>query len=112
MKNTIARFGKFLSAMVMPNIGAFIAWGFITALFIDTGWIPNANLASIQPFMLTYLLPVLIAAQGGKMVGGDRGRVRHRGDGLHRRRGRHRRPAHAHGRHDYGPVGRPCHQKV
>ena len=75
MKNAIARFGKFLSAMVMPNIGAFIAWGFITALFIDTGWIPNANLASIQPFMLTYLLPVLIAAQGGKMVGGDRGRV-------------------------------------
>lgn len=74
-KNAIARFGKFLSAMVMPNIGAFIAWGFITALFIDTGWIPNANLASIQPFMLTYLLPVLIAAQGGKMVGGDRGRV-------------------------------------
>ena len=61
--------------MVMPNIGAFIAWGFITALFIDTGWISNADLASIQPFMLTFLLPVLIAAQGGKMVGGDRGRV-------------------------------------
>lgn len=75
MKNAIARFGKFLSAMVMPNIGAFIAWGFITALFINTGWIPNADLASIQPFMLTFLLPVLIAAQGGKMVGGDRGRV-------------------------------------
>ena len=75
MKNTIARFGKFLSGMVMPNIGAFIAWGFITALFIEKGWFPNAQLASIQPFMLTYLLPVLIAAQGGKMVGGDRGRV-------------------------------------
>lgn len=75
MKNTIARFGKFLSAMVMPNIGAFIAWGFITALFIEKGWFPNAQLASIQPFMLTFLLPVLIAAQGGKMVGGDRGRV-------------------------------------
>ena len=75
MKNTIARFGKFLSAMVMPNIGAFIAWGFITALFIEKGWVPNAQLASIQPFMLTFLLPVLIAAQGGKMVGGDRGRV-------------------------------------
>lgn len=75
MKNTIAKFGKFLSAMVMPNIGAFIAWGFITALFIEKGWFPNAQLASIQPFMLTFLLPVLIAAQGGKMVGGDRGRV-------------------------------------
>ncbi len=75
MKNTLSRFGKFLSGMVMPNIGAFIAWGFITALFIEAGWFPNAQLASIQPYMLTYLLPVLIAAQGGKMVGGDRGRV-------------------------------------
>lgn len=75
MKNKVQAFGKFLSGMVMPNIGAFIAWGFITALFIDTGWIPNAQLASIQPFMLHFLIPVLIAAQGGKMVGGDRGRV-------------------------------------
>ena len=75
MKNAIARFGKFLSGMVMPNIGAFIAWGFITALFIEKGWFPNERLASIQPYMLTYLLPILIAAQGGKMVGGDRGRV-------------------------------------
>ena len=75
MKNSLSRFGKFLSAMVMPNIGAFIAWGFITALFIDAGWFPNPQLASIQPYMLSYLLPVLIAAQGGKMVGGDRGRV-------------------------------------
>lgn len=75
MKNKLSRFGKFLSGMVMPNIGAFIAWGFITALFIAEGWFPNPQLASIQPYMLTYLLPVLIAAQGGKMVGGDRGRV-------------------------------------
>ena len=75
MKNALQKFGKFLSAMVMPNIGAFIAWGFITALFIPAGWIPNAALASIQPFMLHFLIPVLIAAQGGKMVGGDRGRV-------------------------------------
>lgn len=75
MKNKLSRFGKFLSGMVMPNIGAFIAWGFITALFIEKGWFPNAQLASIQPYMLHYLLPVLIAAQGGWMVGGDRGRV-------------------------------------
>ena len=27
MKNGLQKFGKFLSAMVMPNIGAFIAWG-------------------------------------------------------------------------------------
>ena len=75
MKNGLQRFGKFLSSMVMPNIGAFIAWGFITALFIADGWLPNEQLASIQPYMLTYLIPVLIAATGGKMVGGDRGWV-------------------------------------
>ena len=75
MKNFAQKFGKFLSGMVMPNIGAFIAWGFITALFIPDGWIPNEGLASIHPPILTYLLPMLIAAQGGKMVGGERGRV-------------------------------------
>lgn len=75
MKQKVQAIGKALSGMVMPNIGAFIAWGFITALFIDAGWWPNANLASIQPFMLHFLIPALIAAQGGKMIGGDRGRV-------------------------------------
>lgn len=75
MKNGLQKFGKFLSSMVMPNIGAFIAWGLITALFIEDGWIPNAGLASIQPYMLTYLLPVLVAATGGALVGGERGRV-------------------------------------
>lgn len=75
MKNGVQRFGKFLSAMVMPNIGAFIAWGLITALFIADGWIPNEGLASIQPYMLTYLLPILVASTGGALVGGERGRV-------------------------------------
>lgn len=75
MKNGLQRFGKFLSSMVMPNIGAFIAWGLITALFIADGWLPNAGLASIQPYMLTFLLPVLVASTGGALVGGERGRV-------------------------------------
>ena len=75
MKNKVQAFGKFLSGMVMPNIGAFIAWGFLAALFIETGWIPNAQLNSMVGPILTYLLPILIASQGGKMVGGDRGRV-------------------------------------
>ena len=75
MKNAVQRFGKFLSAMVMPNIGAFIAWGFITALFIEAGWLPNEQLASLNGPMLNYLLPILIGVQGGKLVGGDRGAV-------------------------------------
>lgn len=75
VKNNIQRFGKFLSAMVMPNIGALIAFGFLAALFIDTGWIPNEGFNSMVSPMLTYLIPILIASTGGRMVGGDRGRV-------------------------------------
>ncbi|WP_439239989.1 PTS mannitol transporter subunit IICBA [Lonepinella sp. BR2474] len=74
-KVKIQNFGRFLSNMVMPNIGAFIAWGFITALFIQTGWIPNENLAKLVGPMITYLLPLLIGYTGGKLVGGDRGAV-------------------------------------
>lgn len=75
MKNKVQRFGKFLSAMVMPNIGALIAFGFLAALFIDTGWIPHAGFNSMVNPMLTYLIPILIASTGGRMIGGDRGRV-------------------------------------
>ncbi len=71
----IQKFGRFLSGMVMPNIGAFIAWGIITALFIPTGWTPNENLAALVGPMITYLLPLLIGYTGGKMVGGIRGGV-------------------------------------
>ncbi|WP_091030765.1 PTS mannitol transporter subunit IICB [Microbacterium oxydans] len=34
----VQRFGTFLSGMIMPNIAAFIAWGFITMLFIPRGF--------------------------------------------------------------------------
>lgn len=71
----IQKFGAFLSGMVMPNIGAFIAWGLITALFIPTGWLPNENFASLVGPMIVYLLPLLIAYTGGKIVYGDRGGV-------------------------------------
>lgn len=61
--------------MVMPNIGAFIAWGLITALFIEKGWFPNVKLATMVDPMLKYILPVLIGYQGGKLVAGERGGV-------------------------------------
>ncbi len=75
MKEKVQSFGRFLSGMVMPNIGAFIAWGLITALFIAAGWFPNEQLATMVSPMLSYVLPVLIAYTGGKMVGGQRGAV-------------------------------------
>ncbi|MGL4485930.1 MAG: PTS mannitol transporter subunit IICBA [Yersinia sp. (in: enterobacteria)] len=74
-KVKIQNFGRFLSNMVMPNIGAFIAWGIITALFIPTGWLPNETLAKLVGPMITYLLPLLIGFTGGRLVGGDRGGV-------------------------------------
>ena len=74
-KIKVQSFGRFLSNMVMPNIGAFIAWGIITALFIPTGWLPNETLAKLVGPMITYLLPLLIGYTGGRLVGGDRGGV-------------------------------------
>ncbi|MGW9415127.1 PTS mannitol transporter subunit IICBA [Arthrobacter cupressi] len=83
----VQKFGTFLSGMIMPNIGAFIAWGIITALFIEKGWIPvpalggfgtNAegvpNVGLVGP-MITYLLPLLIGYTGGKIVYDVRGGV-------------------------------------
>lgn len=69
----VQAFGGFLTAMVIPNIGAFIAWGFITALFIPTGWMPNEHFAKIVGPMITYILPVMIGSTGGHLVGGKRG---------------------------------------
>ena len=71
----IQRFGSFLSSMVMPNIPAFIAWGIITALFIAEGPLPNKDIASLVGPMITYLLPLLLANTGGRLVYGVRGGV-------------------------------------
>ena len=75
IKVKVQNFGRFLSNMVMPNIGAFIAWGLVTALFIPTGWLPNETLAKLVGPMITYLLPLLIGYTGGRLIGGERGGV-------------------------------------
>lgn len=83
MQQRIQRFGGHLSAMVIPNIGAFIAWGFITALFIPTGWLAKTSLdwdwdtitGDIVGPMIVWLLPILVAYTGGKIVHGHRGGV-------------------------------------
>lgn len=75
LKVKVQKLGTSLSNMVMPNIGAFIAWGVITALFIADGYLPNEKLAAIVSPMLTYLLPVLIGYTGGYNVYGQRGAV-------------------------------------
>ena len=71
----LQKFGAFLAGMVIPNIGAFIGFGLITAFFLETGWTPNEKLALLITPILNSLLPILIGHTGGKMTGGDRGGV-------------------------------------
>ena len=75
IRAAVQKFGGNLAAMVMPNIGAFIAWGLITALFIPTGWIPNSDFEQLVGPMILTLLPVLIGYTGGRLVHGQRGAV-------------------------------------
>ena len=75
LKVRVQKLGTTLSNMVMPNIGAFIAWGILATLFIDTGWLPNPTLNVMVGPILTYLLPLLIGYTGGYNVYGQRGAV-------------------------------------
>jgi len=74
-KVKVQQFGSFLSGMIMPNIGAFIAWGLLAALFIPSGWLPNKHLAEMVDPMVKYLLPLLIGYTGGKVIYSERGGV-------------------------------------
>ena len=74
-KAKVQKLGSTLSSMVMPNIGALIAWGVLTALFIPDGYLPNEAFATMVGPMLKYLIPLLIGYTGAKVVDGDRGAV-------------------------------------
>src|SRR5215211_5677558 len=71
----IQRLGGFLAGMVIPNIGAILAWGLITAFVIPTGWTPNEHVAELVDPMIKFLLPLLIGYTGGYLVHGQRGAV-------------------------------------
>ena len=75
LKAKVQKLGSTLSSMVMPNIGALIAWGVLTALFIPDGYLPNESFASMVGPMLTYLIPLLVGYTGGKVIAGERGAV-------------------------------------
>ncbi|MEM7802429.1 MAG: PTS mannitol transporter subunit IICB [Chloroflexota bacterium] len=75
MRERLQSFGGFMAGMIIPNIGAFIAWGLITALFIPTGWTPSERFAALVGPMILNLLPILIGYTGGKMIHGHRGGV-------------------------------------
>src|SRR5258706_7622372 len=75
MREKLQQLGGFLAGMVIPNIGALLAWGLITALFIPAGWIPNETFAKLVGPMINYLLPILIGYTGGKLIYDTRGGV-------------------------------------
>ena len=75
MRAHLQQFGAFLAGMVVPNVGAFIAWGLLTALFIPAGWLPNPHFAKLVDPVILNLLPLLIGFSGGRLVYGIRGGV-------------------------------------
>ncbi len=76
VKVKVQKFGTALSGMIMPNIGAIIAWGLTAAFFMwPSGWFPNKNINNLVQPMLRYLLPLLIGYTGGRMVDDERGAV-------------------------------------
>ncbi|GAA1181257.1 PTS mannitol transporter subunit IICBA [Nesterenkonia xinjiangensis] len=76
----VQKVGSFLSGMIMPIIPALIAWGIITAVIVNVDEFTEGTAATdafgeiIGP-MIHYLLPILIAVQGGKMIYDIRGAV-------------------------------------
>ena len=108
LKAKVQKLGSTLSSMVMPNIGALIAWGVLTALFIPDGYLPNESFASMVGPMLTYLIPLLVGYTGGKVIAGERGAV----VGAIATMGVRDRDPDDHGRHDHGTVGRFHDQEI
>ncbi|GGG15957.1 PTS sugar transporter subunit IIA [Paenibacillus abyssi] len=69
------RCGRFLSAVVFQNIAALFAVGVVRILFSPAGWFPRPELYEVVNPMMTYLVPILFAYTGGRMVGDTRGGV-------------------------------------
>jgi len=75
IKAGVQKFGGFMAGMIIPNIGAILAWGIITTFVIPTGWVPNETLQKMVDPMIKYLIPILVGYTGGKLVHGVRGGV-------------------------------------
>lgn len=75
IRSNVQKIGSFISSMIIPNIGAFIAWGFIEAIFSPTGWFPNERISTLIDPLKNYLLPLLVGYTGGKVTGGARGGI-------------------------------------
>lgn len=68
-------FTSHVADLVLLNIGAFITWGLLSAIFLPGGWFPNQDIARIVNPFGHYLLPILIAYTGGQKVYEQRGGI-------------------------------------
>ena len=69
MRNTIHKFGKFYSSIMINMIGIFIFTGVLSVVFGDHGWWPNADIYAISAFVYSYVIPILIAYTAGNQIG-------------------------------------------
>jgi PTS system mannitol-specific IIC component len=64
----IRRFGHYLSGMIMPNVSVFITWGIITTLIQYFQGPLRQSFIEMDHLMIQFLLPVLIAYTGGRLI--------------------------------------------
>lgn len=64
----IRRIGHYLSGMIMPNVGVFITWGIITTLIQYLQGPLQDSFLEMDHLMIQFLLPVLIAYTGGRLI--------------------------------------------
>ena len=64
----IRRVGHYLSGMIMPNVSVFITWGIITTLIQYLQGPLQQSFIEMDHIMIYFLLPVLIAYTGGRLI--------------------------------------------
>lgn len=66
--NVIQKTGKFYSRIIMKNIGIFVFIGLLSVVFQTKGWFPNEDIYAISQVAYRYVLPCMIAYEGGNLL--------------------------------------------
>ncbi|WP_342269257.1 hypothetical protein [Spiroplasma endosymbiont of Aspidapion aeneum] len=80
IKVRLQRIGSFMAGMILPSVGVLLAWGLWTAMFLyddvnkkPLGWFDCPMLGALVGPGIKWLLPILIAFNGGRLIYGIRG---------------------------------------
>lgn len=71
----LRRIGNFYTRIIMNNVGIFIFVGLLSVLFHERGWFPNENMYALSQFVYRWILPTLMAFEGGRLICGKEGSV-------------------------------------